>query len=73
MVKYWMQKEVSDITQMSLHIQDHDYKFYSEAQNLREKSNYLNVVKEDISQALVNYDLKSNDWASWYADTYYVP
>ena len=73
MVKYWLNKEVQDVTQMSLHIQDHDYKFYSEAQNLTAKSNHLNMVKEDISQALVEYNLKSNDWADWYAGVFYTP
>jgi hypothetical protein len=73
MVRYWMAKEVADVTQMSLHIQDHDYKFYSEAQNLREKSAHLNQIKEDISQALVEYGLRKNDWASWYVGRYYTP
>lgn len=73
MVRYWLAKEVQDVTQMSIHLQDRDFKTFSEAQNLREKSNHLDKVKEDISQVLVNYGLKTNDWASWYAGTYYSP
>ena len=73
MVKYWLSKEVQDVTQMSIHLQDRDFKTFSEAANLTAKSNHLNMVKEDISQALVNYGLKTNDWADWYAGVFYTP
>jgi len=73
MVKYWLEKETRDITQMSLKIQDRDYRTFSEAQNLTAKSNHLILVKEEISQALVEYNLKTNPWAEWYAGTYFVP
>jgi hypothetical protein len=73
MVKYWLSKEVQDVTQMSIHIQDRDFKTFSEAQNLTAKSNNLNMVKEDISQALVDYGLNTIDWATWLTGTFYVP
>lgn len=73
MVKYWLSKEVQDVTQMSVHLQDRDFKTYSEAQNIREKSNHLDKVKEDISQALVDYGLRTVDWASWLDGTFYTP
>jgi hypothetical protein len=65
MVKYWLKKEVQDILQMNNLVQDHDFKTFSQAQNLDSKKSYLVVVQEEISQLLVDYDYKNNDWASW--------
>jgi len=67
MAKYWLQKSVNDITQMNLHITDRDFRMASEAQNLREKSNYLNSVKESCSQKLNDYGYSNLDWDEWYA------
>jgi len=65
MMKYWMQKSVNDITQFSLHITDRDFKVASEAQNLREKTAHLNIIKEQCSQLLNDYSYKRVDWDSW--------
>jgi hypothetical protein len=73
MVKYWLSKEVQDVTQMSIHLQDRDFRTFSEANNLTAKSNHLDKVKEDISQALVDYGLATIDWASWLTGTFYTP
>jgi hypothetical protein len=74
MVKYWLSKEVQDVTEMRLHIQDGDFKTYSEAQNLQAKSAHLDKVKEDVSQILVDYSLNNNElWASWYNGIYFTP
>jgi len=66
MMKYWLQKNVNDITQMNLHITDRDFKVASEGQNLREKAAYLNIVKEQCSQLLNDYGYKKVDWADWF-------
>jgi hypothetical protein len=66
MMKYWLQKTVNDITQMSLHVTDRDFKMASEAQNLREKVAYLNVVKEQCSQLLQDYAFRKVPWTDWY-------
>ena len=73
MVKYWMAKEVQDIMEMRLHIQDGDFKTYSEAQNLQTKSAHLDKIKESVSQLLVDYGLSKNDWTAWFSGTFYVP
>jgi len=70
MMKYWLQKTVNDITQFNLHITDRDFKMASEAQNLREKATYLNIVKEDCSQLLQDYGYKRNPWSEWYNQEY---
>lgn len=70
MMKYWLQREVNNITQMNLHITDRDFKIASEAQNLREKVKYLNIVKEDCSQMLNEYDYKNNVWDDWFNQSF---
>jgi hypothetical protein len=66
MMKHWMIKNVNDITQMNLHVTDRDFKVASEAMNLREKSAYLNTIKEECSQLLSNYEYKNNPWSDWF-------
>jgi hypothetical protein len=65
MVKYWMQKQVQNVLQMDNLIQDHDFKTYSQAQNLKAKQDYYNSKKEEISQLMVDYGLRHNNWSQW--------
>ena len=74
MVEKWLEKEVQDVTQMNLHLQDRDFKVYSESQNLMAKSLHLDKVKEYNSQTMTNYSFaKSTDWANWFTGVYYTP
>ena len=66
LMKYWMQKNLNDITQFNLHIVDKEFKVNSESQNMREKSNQLNIVKEQCSQMLNDYSYRRVDWNSWF-------
>jgi hypothetical protein len=70
MMKYWLQKNVNDITQMNLHVTDRDFKVASEAQNLREKVAALNVVKEQCSQLLNDYGYGRVEWSDWYNQSF---
>lgn len=70
MMKYWLQKNVNDITQMNLHVTDRDFKVGSEAQNLREKSTHLNMVKEQCSQLLVDYAYQRVGWTDWFSQDF---
>lgn len=70
MMKYWLQKTVNDITQINLHITDRDFKIASEAQNLREKTNRLNMVNEQCSQLLQDYAYRRNNWGDWYNQSF---
>jgi hypothetical protein len=65
MMKYWLQKNVNDITQMNLHITDRDFKIASEAKNLDSKVAHLNAVKEQCSQLLQDYAYSKVDWNAW--------
>lgn len=71
MMKYWLQKAVNDVSQFNLHVTDRDYKVASEAQNLREKTAHLNIIKEQCSQMLIDYGYrKSTDWNDWYSQQF---
>jgi len=73
MVEKWLEKEVNDIRQMRLHVQD-DFKTYSEAQNLKEKAFHWSQVIELNSQALVDYSLDNNNmWSDWIAGNFFTP
>lgn len=73
MVEKWLEKEVNDIRQMRLHVQD-DFKTYSEAQNLKEKAYHWSQVIELNSQALVDYSLDNNTmWSDWIAGNFFTP
>lgn len=70
MVKEWLQKEVKDILQMRLHVQDVDFKTFAEANNLTAKQSMLTMFKEECSQLLVDNYYQNNDWAGWYAGNF---
>lgn len=66
MVIKWFEREVQNVTQFNNLLTSGDFKMYSQAQNLKEKSAYLDKLKEEISQDLTRYELKSVvDWDAW--------
>lgn len=74
MKKYWLEKEIDDIKQMNLSIQDKDFKRFAESNNMLAKQKRLVMEKEELSQILVDYGLKNNDfWRNAYAGVFYVP
>lgn len=65
MVLYWLERVVQNLLQMNNNIQDHDFKTWSQAQNLLAKKEFLNTKREEISQLLIDYGYQNNDWAAW--------
>ena len=65
MLRYWMERQIQDVIQMNNFIQDHDFKRYSEANNLRAKSDYLRQMIERLDSRLIEYGYDNNDWANW--------
>jgi len=64
-VKYWFERTVQNILQMNNAVGDRDFKTFSASQNLKAKQDYLNSLKEELSQDLMNYAYRNNDWAGW--------
>ncbi len=65
MVKSWLQKTINDVLQMQNFVTDRDFKTFSAAQNLKAKMDYLNSLKEELSQDIMDYSYKRNNWSEW--------
>lgn len=55
----WYQRDVNDVTQFSLHLNTKNFKTYSESANLKQKSEILDKMKEDLSNNINNYQLSN--------------
>lgn len=55
----WMEQNTLDITQMNLHLSTKDFKNFSESQNLKQKSEVLDKMREDMSREITEYQLKN--------------
>ncbi len=73
MKKYWLKQEIENITQMSLHVQDRDFKTFAEANNLQQKQNVYLSDLEEVSQRLVEYGLDNTPWSQWLNGVFFVP
>lgn len=62
MAKYWFKKKIQDVTQFQGHLNDKDFKFHSEAQNLTAKRDYYNIIREEVDQDLNDYGYEHSDW-----------
>ena len=67
-VEVWMKQVVQDITQMNLHMTNREFKTYSEAENLKQKADYLDKIREKNKQLTVDYQLKNISQISYYAN-----
>jgi hypothetical protein len=54
--------EIQDVRQVHLHVGDTDFKFYSEANNLKEKYNYSIVIRERAEQEICRYTYANVTW-----------
>lgn len=63
MMVEWLTKEVNDILQMRLYLQDTDFKTYSQANNLKEKRELLTTMKEMVDKQIVQYSYNNFDWS----------
>lgn len=70
MVYYWFLREVQNVTQFNLHLNDTDFKRYAEANNLKNKQEYANSLREIFSQKTVDYGIKNTPWEDWVNGNY---
>jgi len=61
----WFLREVNDVTQFNLTLSDTDFKHFSEAQNLREKQEKADRMREMYEQKMTVYGLKNIPWVDW--------
>jgi len=72
MVCTWLDWVINDIRQISLHLQDNDFKTFSEESNLKQKSEYCDRVREKASQDMVEYGLRNTPFEKWAVGDYGV-
>lgn len=72
MVCTWLDWVINDIRQISLHLQDNDFKTFSEESNLKQKSEYCDRVREKASQDMVEYGLRNTPFDKWAVGDYGV-
>jgi hypothetical protein len=65
MVVEWFDREINDVTQFNLHLNDTDFKHYAEGQNLKEKSDRIDRLREKIKQDMTDYEFGNIDWNAW--------
>jgi len=69
---YWLQKGIQDIRSLNNFVQDHDFKSFSPAQNIKARTDNYNSKREEISQTLVNYSYAHNiNWSEWKNQIFY--
>jgi hypothetical protein len=61
----WMDSKILDVTQMQNQLNDTDFKMYSQAQNLKAKTDTREILREVVNQDMTNYGLKNIPWDSW--------
>lgn len=61
MVYNWFSRKVQDVTQFQGHLSNKEFKAHSEANNLKEKSEYLDRLREKYSQDIVDYQVETMD------------
>jgi len=72
MVEKWLGKELLNVTQMNLTVQDRDFKSHSADKNMEGKAKRLIEKREQNAQALVDYGYKYNNWSDWFNGTFVV-
>lgn len=65
-VEVWLKTKINDATQIQLKMTNREFKTHSEAQNLREKSEYLFKIREKYKQDIVDYQLENLNKLSFF-------
>ena len=70
MIYEWANRITNDITQMNWSLNDNDFKHFSEERNLAGKANYVNGLREQYSQDMINYGLSHTPYKDWAVGNY---
>lgn len=61
----WFVRETNNILQFNNQLNDNDFKRYSEANNLQQKSEYRDRTREIVMQMMVDYEKELIDYKGW--------
>jgi hypothetical protein len=70
MVLRWLTKEINNVNQINLHLNDTDFKLHAASQNLNAKIEHRDRLREIVNQDMTNYSLKNVLWSEWYEGNY---
>ncbi|MEG1151716.1 MAG: hypothetical protein RSD67_02470 [Oscillospiraceae bacterium] len=59
MVEKWFGKELNDVTQFKLHLNNKEFKTYSENANIKERSEYIDRLREKYKKDITDYQLSN--------------
>lgn len=65
MLRYWLEKEVNDVLAFTNVLHDHDFKQFSQAQNLDARRALLSLKIEETDKLLKQYSYSHNNWTAW--------
>jgi len=63
MVTSWFEGKVQTVSQFEQKLSNREFKMFSEAQNLKVKSDYLDKLREKYNQDIMQYSLSKNNFA----------
>nr|WP_145401465.1 hypothetical protein [Paenibacillus xylanexedens] len=58
----WMDKEVNNVLEMRLALNNSDFKRYAESNNLKAKMDLRDNIQERVNNLIVQYSYSSYDW-----------
>lgn len=61
----WFNWHIQNVTQFENSMTPSDFKHHSKAENLKQKSEYLDKLREKYQQRMTEYGLMNVDWQSW--------
>lgn len=67
----WFCREVNNVSQFNITMTPSDFKRYAESQNLREKSEYKDRMREVAMQKMVDYGVTNIPWEQWASGNYW--
>lgn len=64
-IEQWLTYHTNNLSQFENVMTPNDFKRHSEAENLNQKVNYLDIIREKYSQEIVEYGYLNTDWKNW--------
>lgn len=70
MVESWIDRNIQDLTQININLNDSTFKHASEANNLNAKMELRDRLREIVHQSMWMYDFNNTDFNTWVSGEY---
>ena len=64
-IEQWLRNQINNVSQLQNKMSPTDFKHYSEAENLKQKSEYLDKIREKYKQEMLEYGYLNVNWTDW--------